>query len=66
MVFDLKEELEIELQEYFINLLVNNGYEYVEIANQDDLIRNFKKQLELFNNKSIYNCGEIINGIIHQ
>ena len=59
MVFDLKEELEIELQEYFINLLVNNGYEYVEIANQDDLIRNFKKQLELFNNKSIYNFGEI-------
>ena len=54
MVFDLKEELEIELQEYFINLLVNNGYEYViqfdgdgqHIAKEAEKLLNKMKETE--------------------
>lgn len=59
MVFNL-EESESQLQEYFIGLLKNNGYEYVEIDNEDDLIANFEKQLKLFNNID-FNFNEVLN-----
>lgn len=50
VVFNLNDQSETELQEYFINLLANNGYEYVEISNYDNLVDNFKTQLKSFNN----------------
>lgn len=59
MVFNL-EESESQLQEYFIDLLKNNGYEYVKIENEVDLLDNFKKQLKLFNNVD-FNFQEILD-----
>lgn len=63
MVFSLQES-EKELQDYFIELVKNQGYEYVELANEDDLNSNFKKQLELFNNRHIDNFDEIFNYLL--
>ena len=59
MVFNL-DETEPQLQKNFINLLKENGYEYIEINNKDDLIANFKKQLRVFNNQSISNFDDIL------
>lgn len=55
------EESEKDLQDYFINLLVNNGYEEVFIKNEDDLISNFKTQLKLFNKGINFNFDEVLN-----
>ena len=59
-MFNLQES-EKELQDNFIDLLKSQGYEYVELKNEQDLISNFKIQLENFNNKSIDNFDEIFN-----
>ena len=58
MVFNL-EESESQLQDYFIELLKNNGYEYVDIENEADLMDNFEKQLKLFNNDVEFNFQDI-------
>ena len=60
MVFNLQES-EKEVQDNFIKLLEKQGYDYVEIVDEDNLVSNFKKQLEIFNNKSIDNFDEIIS-----
>lgn len=59
-MFNLQES-EKELQDNFINQLKNQDYEYVELKNEEDLISNFKMQLEIFNRKSIDNFDEILN-----
>ena len=51
---------ESQLQESFIDLLKDNGYEYVEITSEDDLLANFKKQLKSFN-KCDFNFNEVLN-----
>ena len=63
MVFSLQES-EKELQDYFIELVKKQGYEYVELTNEDVLNSNFEKQLELFNNRSIDNFDEIYNYLL--
>ena len=55
------EESESQLQEYFINLLVDNGYEYVEIKNERQLISNFENQLKIFNNGVDFDFNEVID-----
>lgn len=60
MVFNLQES-EKEVQDSFINLLKNQGYDYIQITDEEGLFSNFKKQLELFNHKSIDNFDEIIS-----
>jgi len=44
---------EYEVEERFIERLESIGYEYVDLKNYDDVISNFKKQLEIFNAKKI-------------
>ena len=46
-------ESERDLQDYFLNLLENNSFNFIQIKNEDELISNFKKQFELFNNISL-------------
>lgn len=46
-------ESERDLQDYFLKLLENNSFNFIEIKNEDELIANFKKQFELFNNISL-------------
>ena len=41
---------EAELEKEFINLLMSQGYEYVDIHTQDELKLNLRKQLEKLNN----------------
>lgn len=41
---------EADLEEELINLLTNQSYERLNIKNNDDLINNLKKQLEILNN----------------
>ena len=41
-------ESERDLQDYFLKLLENNSFNFIEIKNEDDLIANFKKQFELW------------------
>lgn len=41
---------EAELEREFINILTSQGYEYVPINNEKDLILNLRKQLEKVNN----------------
>ena len=43
---------EAELEKEFIKLLQNQGYEYLNIHKEEDLIVNLRKQLELLNNIS--------------
>lgn len=59
MVLYLKDS-EKQLQKDFIDLLVNNGYEYVKIKDEKELLSNFKKQLELFNNCKINNFNQFL------
>ena len=59
MVFSLQES-EKEVQDSFIKLLNSQGYDYIHITDEKELFSNFKKQLEIFNNKSIDNFDEII------
>ena len=40
---------EATLEKNLINKLVENGYEEVQIKDEDDLINNFKKQIGKFN-----------------
>ena len=51
---------ESQLQESFIDLLIDLGYEYVEISNEDDLLVNFKRQLKVFNNRD-FDFREVLN-----
>lgn len=44
-----KYQSEQDLENEFIQILQNNGYEYLPIKNNEDLIRNLKKQLEKLN-----------------
>jgi len=41
---------EAELEKEFIKLLQNQGYDYINIHKEEDLIVNLRKQLELLNN----------------
>ena len=41
---------EAELEQDFINRLVSQGYEYITIKNEQDLIDNLRTQLEKLNN----------------
>ena len=60
MVFNLAES-ERQLQDYFIELLKSQGYEEISIKNEKQLISNFQTQLELFNNKKIYEFDEVLD-----
>ncbi|MDO7253366.1 type I restriction endonuclease subunit R [Helicobacter cappadocius] len=44
-----KYQSEQELEDEFIKILQNNGYEYLPIKNNEDLIKNLRKQLEKLN-----------------
>ena len=43
---------EAALEQAFIKMLSEQGYEYININNENDLINNLRKQLELLNNYS--------------
>lgn len=43
---------EAALEQAFIKMLSEQGYEYININNENDLIHNLRKQLELLNNYS--------------
>lgn len=43
---------EAALEQAFIKMLSEQGYEYININNENDLIDNLRKQLELLNNYS--------------
>lgn len=63
---------EAELEKEFIHLLIEQGYEYLPIHKEEDLIKNLRKQLEVVNNyhfsddewKRFYN-ENIANGNEH-
>ena len=38
-------ESERDLQDYFLKLLENNSFNFIQIKNEDELKSNFKKQL---------------------
>lgn len=44
-----KYQSEEELEKEFIKILQNNGYEYLPIKNNEDLLKNLRKQLEKLN-----------------
>ena len=52
---------ETKLENKLIKELIENGYSFVKINNEQDLLNNFKKQLELFNNKELKNQELSIN-----
>ena len=60
-------ESERDLQDYFLKLLENNSFNFIEIKNEENLIANFKKQFELFNDISLTNSEflEIYNYLIN-
>jgi type I restriction enzyme R subunit len=43
-------QTEAELEEAFINQLISQGYDYLPIKNEKDLIQNLRRQLEKINN----------------
>jgi len=43
-------QTEEELEKEFIKQLVSQGYEYLEIKTNDDLVKNLRKQIEKLNN----------------
>ena len=43
-------ESERDLQDYFLKLLENNSFNFINLKNEENLISNFKRQFELFNN----------------
>jgi type I restriction enzyme R subunit len=43
-------QTEAELEESFINQLISQGYDYLPIKNEKDLIQNLRRQLEKINN----------------
>jgi type I restriction enzyme, R subunit len=45
-----KYQSEAELEREFIQLLTSQGYEYLTIHHEADLIANLRRQLELLNN----------------
>lgn len=45
---------EAELEKDFINRLVNQGYEYITIKSEQDLIDNLRTQLEKLNNYTFF------------
>ncbi len=47
----VQSEYDVEIK--FIEKLESIGYEYIELKNYDDVIRNFRKQFEAFNSKKI-------------
>ena len=56
----MKEESEKDLQSHLIDCLVNNGYDYVELKNHDDMVENFKKQLKLLNPNTDFNFWDVL------
>ena len=54
---------EADLERDFIRRLQSQGYEYVDIHSEAELIRNLRKQLELLND---YRFGEGMEGVLHQ
>ena len=44
---------EYEIESLFIDRLCDIGYTYIELKNYDDVLSNFKTQLELFNAKKL-------------
>ena len=44
---------EYEVETKFIERLISIGYEYVELKNYDDVLRNLRQQLERFNTEAI-------------
>ena len=59
-------ESERDLQDYFLKLLENNSFNFIQIKNEDELKSNFKKQIELFNNTSLNDneFSEIYNYLV--
>ncbi|MEI0491707.1 type I restriction endonuclease subunit R [Brachyspira intermedia] len=49
-----KYQTEEELEEGFIKQLTEQGYEYINIKNENDLIKNLRKQLEKLNNYTFF------------
>ena len=47
-----KYQSEAELEKIFISTLESQGYEYLKIRNEAELISNLRKQLELLNDYS--------------
>ncbi|VEU70805.1 type I restriction endonuclease subunit R [Mycoplasmopsis glycophila] len=47
---DQKYQSEAELEQSFINILESQGYEYLPIDNEKDLIQNLRNQIERLNN----------------
>ena len=54
-------ESEEDVKKNFISLLNHNGYETVKISNENDIIDNFKNQLEVFNETEINNIDKILD-----
>ena len=55
----MQEENERQLQLYFINLLKEIGYSYVEINDEKDLLLNFKSQLKSFNHALDFDFDDV-------
>ncbi|AEM22430.1 type-I restriction endonuclease R subunit HsdR [Brachyspira intermedia PWS/A] len=49
-----KYQTEEELEQEFIKQLTEQGYEYINIKNENDLIKNLRKQLEKLNNYTFF------------
>ena len=49
-----KYQTEEELEEGFIKQLTEQGYKYINIKNENDLIKNLRKQLEKLNNYTFF------------
>jgi len=57
---------EAALEQDFINRLVSQGYEYITIKNEQDLIDNLRTQLEKLNNYTFFDkeWNDFYNGVI--
>ena len=55
-----------ELEKDFINRLVSQGYEHINIKNEQDLIDNLRTQLERLNNYTFFDkeWNDFYNGVI--
>ena len=61
-----KYQSEAELEEEFIKQLTEQGYEYVNIKNENDLIKNLRTQLEKLNNYTFFDneWNDFFNSVI--
>ena len=57
---------EAELEKDFIDCLVSQGYEYINIKNEQDLIDNLRVQLEKLNNYTFFDkeWNDFYNNVI--